>query len=215
MSDPTTEAAARTLIAQRCQRAYVHEIRGGLQALSGAFELLSRLAKNGDGDPAVADRAATLAKRALTNHENAMLDIVRQITAARDPAERVELRAMLDDVLHFLHNDFEARQIQTRVERGAPLFIEVPRNQLRFMLFGLLTDRLDRCAASSEVTISLAARDGGVVLDLQCASGETGSNPVLDLVERWVEAQGGRFERVGDRPGRLALVLPEASTTPA
>jgi signal transduction histidine kinase len=212
-ADPLTDAAARTLIAERCQRAYLHEIRGGLQALSGAFELLARLAKSGNGDAAVVDRATTIAKRALTHHEHAMLDLVKQITAAHDHEERIELGALVDDVLRFLRNDFAGRQIQARLERSEELFVEVVRNQLRFMLLGLIAGRLDACPSGGQLSIRLARRDGSAVLEIATAcSGAQGTPPhpdvVLDLVRHWIEARGGQFERPASQEGPFELALP-------
>lgn len=48
------EAAARATINERCAPAYLHDVRGSLQALLGALELLGRSARAGGGDPSTA-----------------------------------------------------------------------------------------------------------------------------------------------------------------
>jgi signal transduction histidine kinase len=211
-SEMLTDAAARTLIAERCRRAYLHEIRGGLQALSGAFELLARLARSGDGEAAVVDRAATIAKRALANHETAMLDMVKEITAASESPERIELAALVGDVLRLLRNDFAGRQIRIHFEHREELCVEAGRNQLRFMLLGLIARRLDLAPAGSEMRLHLAHREANAVLTIECACTEAqGPEPdlVVDLVQHWLASIGGRLEpRGAGAPGALDVSLP-------
>jgi len=213
LDEPVNDAAARALIADRCQRAYVHDIRGGLQALSGALELLERLARGGDGDAGVVERASSLARRALANHETAMIDLVKQVTAADEPVEPIEIGGLLEDVLRFLRTDIAARQLTVRTERGRAQTarVDAARNQLRFLLLGLLTLWIDTSDPGSVLCAQLATRDGWAVLELDAASGRERSgleaDLVLGLVQHRADAHGGRLERPGGGVLRLSLPL--------
>jgi len=51
------DAAVQTLINERCRRAYMHDMRGGLQAIYSSLELLARSAKHAAQNPALIDVA--------------------------------------------------------------------------------------------------------------------------------------------------------------
>lgn len=208
--DSVTGAAARALITERCQRAYLHDIRGGLQALSGALELLGRLAQGGDVDRAMADRAIGVAKRALAHHERAMLSLVREITAAPESEEQVDLRALVEEVLTFLRNDFASRQVAAHFAHRAEISIELVRNQIRVVLLGLLTRCIDALPAGAELAIGLERRDGSAVLTLRSSGIESAfrePEPVLEMMRAWASSRGGHLDS-GPEPGMLELHLP-------
>ena len=89
----------------RCRRAYLHDLRGGLQAISGAFELLARLARTGRSDPALVDRASAIARSALANHEGAIVEMLKQVVPAEEPTGTVDFGELIDETLQFLRND--------------------------------------------------------------------------------------------------------------
>jgi len=224
-SNPTeslADGAARAWVAARCQRAYLHEVRGGLQALSGAFELLARLARTRDGDAGVVDRATSIAKRALANHEAAMIELIKQITAAADEQESVDLTALIEDVLRFLRNDISARQLEIRFERDGSqrMCVDVPRHQLRLLLLGLISRQIDSIPPRSALSLRLAVRDGQATLELGSPGGmrpareavsEEEADRVLDWAQHWSAARGGGLEPVEGSSGMLRWHLPLGS----
>jgi len=62
------EAAARATINERCAPAYLHDVRGSLQALFGALELLGRSARAGGGDLARVEKALPGGRSAATKN---------------------------------------------------------------------------------------------------------------------------------------------------
>src|ERR1700751_3341723 len=78
------DAAVQTLINERCRRAYIHDMRGGLQAVYSSVEVLARSAKHGAANTGLIDNAASMAKRAMAAHEQALLDIVNQVMGHDD-----------------------------------------------------------------------------------------------------------------------------------
>src|ERR1700737_5570393 len=83
------DAAVQTLINERCHRAYIHDMRGGLQAVYSSLEVLARSAKHGTPNTVLIENASSIAKRAMANHEQALVDIVNQGTR-RDGAPRAD-----------------------------------------------------------------------------------------------------------------------------
>ena len=57
------DAAAYALIGERCQQAYIHDIRGGLQAINSAVELLARSVKSPAQNGALLEKASALGHR--------------------------------------------------------------------------------------------------------------------------------------------------------
>src|ERR1700686_1464743 len=89
------DAAVQTLINERCHRAYVHDMRGGLQAVYSSLEVLARSAKNGTPNTVLIENASSIAKRAMANHERALVDIVNQVTGPDEAPTVVNLANMV------------------------------------------------------------------------------------------------------------------------
>jgi signal transduction histidine kinase len=218
--DSLDDAAARAAIGARCRNALLHEIRGGLQAMSGALELLARLARSGGGEAAVIERATSIAKRSLANHETMMLDLVKQITAAEEDPEPADLAIIMEETLKVLRNDIAARRLEIRTERLLPAAeVIVPRNPLRFVLLGWLIDRIDSTPVGGFMSVRIAGAEQAAQIELtaigqRSQDGRSGDPGPLDahgaiipaFVRRWVEAHGGRLEGAG--PDAVRLTLP-------
>jgi hypothetical protein len=64
--DDVLDGAVQTLINERCRRAYIHDMRGSLQAIYTSFEVLARSAKNElQNNPTLIEKASSMAKRAV------------------------------------------------------------------------------------------------------------------------------------------------------
>src|ERR1700723_1495399 len=85
------DAAVRTLINERCRQAYVHDMRGDLQAIYSSFELLARSAKHGAANAVLIENASSIAKRAMAHHEQALFEIVNQVVGPIDAPANTNL----------------------------------------------------------------------------------------------------------------------------
>jgi light-regulated signal transduction histidine kinase (bacteriophytochrome) len=194
-------AALQTMVNERYQRAYLHDVRGGLQAISGAFELLSRLARAGQNDPAVVDRASNIAKRALANHESAIFEMVTQITSDNEASTNVDLGELLDDILRFLRNDLATRRITVEMPRAEPVTFLAQKYRVRLLLLGLLAQMLDDSAPDSILRILLTGAGGSAVVEISgsIAQQQPAQHPsgelVFEMACEWLSACGGRLER--------------------
>jgi signal transduction histidine kinase len=204
--DQILGAAVNTLVNRRCRRAYLHDLRGGLQAISGAFELLARLARTGKSDPVLAERASAIARSALANHEGAIVEMLQQVVPEEEPVGTVDFGELIDETLQFLRNDIACKQIRLSVDRCDELEVLGRQHELRLMLLGLLTVRIDDCPAGAELIVRLARAEGLAVLTVSSIGGPESSHArqsrepvhpgqvVLEWASKGLSRHGGRIE---------------------
>jgi signal transduction histidine kinase len=175
------DAALQTWINERCRRAYVHDLRGGLQALYSSFELLARSAKQGVVSGTLIENASALAKRAMASHERVMLEIVDQLTVPEDAPVIVNVANLIEEVRRFLHNDASSRDIRISVTGDTNVQVSAALNKLRTMMLGLITLSIDALPAGAELQIDVAGvrEDACVSLSSELPVGEVRSAEAL------------------------------------
>jgi signal transduction histidine kinase len=205
------DAAVQTLINDRCHRAYMHEMRGGLQAVYTSLEVLARSAKSGGHNAALIDNASSLAKRAMAHHEQALTDIINQVTRPESAAEVVDMASLLQQAQQFLRNDALSKGISLRLSSSENVLVLIQKNKLRALLLGLLATGIDASPAGAELHIELSRVDSFALLELRSefsygaildaeelfCSEPRARQPqdlVLGFVRHWIAAKGGRVE---------------------
>jgi hypothetical protein len=203
------DAALQTLINDRCRRAYVHDIRGGLQAVYSSFELLARSAKQGAASGTLIDNASALVKRAMANHEHLIFEIVNQLTVPEDEPALVNVTSLIHDVLRFLRNEAASRDIRISVTGGKDMQVSATL-KLRTLLLALLTLCIDGLPAGAEllINVSRAGEDACVELLSDVSLGEIRSaealsrdqpsvvqprEVILGGARYWLQQHGGRL----------------------
>jgi signal transduction histidine kinase len=220
------EVAARAQINQRCAMAYLHDIRGSMQALFSAIELLSRTARSADGDQARIDKACALAKRAVNNHEKATLDALQALTLQHSEPIAVDVGALVSQVVHFLRNEASIKGVTVAVDVGEAATISADRTKFLALLVGLVTAAIDETPAGQELRVSARRSGDDAVISINSDAGYSGggaatlpdpasgrlSSRELTRVfaQRFLTAHGGRLEiTTDDKPhGSLHLVYP-------
>jgi len=203
------DAAMQTSINDRCRQAYIHEMRGGLQAIHSSFELMVRAAKQGGVNGALIEHAAALAKRAIASHERIMLEIVDQLTVPEGEPAIVNMINLMDEVQRFLRNDALSRNIRMSVAGDKSLQVSTALNKMRTLLLGLLTYSIDTLPVGAElkIDVSRASEEACVTFSGELSFGEIDSAEALlhdearsiqprDLIlgwaQRWLQKHGGR-----------------------
>jgi hypothetical protein len=228
------EAAARATINARCARAYMHDVRGTMQAVYSGFELLWRSAKSpGDNLPRI-ERAGDMAKRAISNHEKFMVEVMQQLTFQHTSRTVLDLGALVAEVTLFLRNDAANKEIDFAFTHDANITIAVERERLHLLILGLLTAAIDELPAGSVLCMHLAqvanqARltigadfsDCGKRMSDEAERQPAGSLTARDLAvmfaRQFLLANGGRLEfddsdaRSDARDGQLQIYYPLAS----
>jgi len=221
-ADDVLDAAVQTLINERCRQAYMHDMRGGLQAIYSSIELLARSAKNGAQNPALVDSAASLAKRAMANHDQSVADIVNQVTGPDGAAVLLNLADLVRQSQHFFRNDALAKRITVSLSCPEELLVLSERNKLRSMLLGLLAVSIDALLPGADLHLELSCADAYAVLELRSALTYDGIREAQDMLRqepvnlgfqelvlgsarRWIMINGGRMEISPAADGNTAL----------
>jgi hypothetical protein len=205
------DAAVQTLINERCHRAYIHDMRGGLQAVYSSLEVLARSAKNGTPNTVLIESASSIAKRAMANHEQALVDIVNQVTGPDDVPTVVNLASLVKQAQQFLRNDALSKGIRLGLSGCEDVLVFSQRNKLRSLILGLLALGIDGLPTGAELRVELRRADGYALLELRSdltyhdireAEDLLCHEPVdlspqelvLGFARRWITANGGRVE---------------------
>lgn len=225
------DAAVQTLINERCHRAYIHDMRGGLQAVYSSLEVLARSAKNGAPNTVLIETASSIAKRAMANHEQALVDIVNQVTGPDDVPTIVNLASLVKQAQQFLRNDALSKGIRLGLSGCEDVLVFSQRNKLRSLILGLLALGIDGLPTGAELRVELRRADGYALLELRSdltyhdireAEDLLCHEPVdlspqelvLGFARRWITANGGRVEihsPVGTQQTGLRIYYPLAA----
>jgi hypothetical protein len=224
------DAAVQTLINERCHRAYIHDMRGGLQAVYSSLEVLARSAKHGTPNTVLIENASSIAKRAMANHEQALVDIVNQVTGPGDVPTVVNLASLVKQAQQFLRNDALSKGIRLGLSGCEDVLVFSQRNKLRSLILGLLALGIDGLPTGAELRVELRRADGYALLELRSdltyndireAEDLLCHEPidlcpqelVLGFARRWIMANGGRVEihsPVGAQQTGLRIYYPLA-----
>jgi hypothetical protein len=218
-------AAAFALVSERCRQSYLHDIRGGLQTLNGAVELLIRAANTPGDNAALAEKAAVLARRAVLKHEKSLLDLVDDVTPQAETPSLVDVGHLLSDLLQFVANDLASKSISFRLQSTPDLCVHVERHKFRLLLLGLICSLADELAPGSAVDVTIARSESNALLvfdsAILCPSMLESANQwsssraastlwelLVSLTRQWVIACGGGLEL---SPSALRIHCPLAS----
>jgi len=208
-----SQGAARATIQRRCADAHLHDVRGSLQALFGALELLCRVAK-GSADPARAEKACELARRAMGHHEKTTLELFRLLTFQSDGIREHDLHSLVDGVAHLFRNDVAARGLSLQLIETSQTAVRADRGALHAAVAALLSVAVDSSAPASSVRL-LVGDDPEAVLTLEFmpAGAAPGEDALIDAAGRLLAENGGHVDdiRAHEPPRRtLRVMLPRA-----
>lgn len=205
------EAAAYSLVTARCRTSYVHEIRGGLQALNSAVELLARAVKNPGENLALAEKAVALARRALLNHEQALLEFVNQVAPQPEIAGAVDVGELMSEVLRFIRNDAANKSITFRLASTPDVRVRAQPRTLRLFALGLCATLIDGLDPGTVVDVTVSRSDQSAVIELgPVVPGASTRTPeqfldyrgatlplyelLLSLTRQWLATNGGSLD---------------------
>jgi len=155
------ELAARASINQRYAPSLLHDVRGSMQALFSAIELLSRSARN-PGDHERIERACDLARRAIHQHEQTTISTLQLVTQQPSDGSTFDLRLLLAEVARFLHDESAAKEISIAVDVQQEIHVAAERSRLKTLLIGLLGAALDAIPRGSRgVTLPVTLEQSG------------------------------------------------------
>ena len=99
--DELIEAALHVQLIQRCQRAYIHELRNGLQGVATGIDLLTRMLAGKLPSTVPVDKANDMVRRAIHNCEHTMQAVMDQIIPRGDPLTPFPVAAVIETAVSF------------------------------------------------------------------------------------------------------------------
>ncbi len=204
-------AAAYALVSERCRQSYLHDIRGGLQTLNSAVELLIRAANSPAENTALAEKASVLARRAVQKQEKLLLDLLNDLTPQTETASRVNIGELMSEVLRFVANDVAGKSVSIRLQSATELCVLVERHKFRLLILGLVCMLADDLAPGSVVEVTIARSASHALIEFLSSVARSSlheakspwestaamSSPgelLLALTRQWTVANGGGLE---------------------
>jgi hypothetical protein len=203
------DAAAYALVTERCRQAYIHDIRGGLQALTAAIELLALSAKAPD-NPVLLEKAHAIARRAMATHEQSLLELMQRVAPNDEPATRVNIGEVVNDALRILRNDALVKSISFTSALSPDLFISAQAHRCHLLILGLNAMAIDALPKGSSIDVTLVSTGSHALLEFNSAlrysripnpadfgPGRPSMPPyelLLALTSQWVGLNEGRIE---------------------
>ena len=227
------EAAAYALVGARCRQSYLHDVRGGMQALRSAIELLARAASIQGVDRPLAEKASGLARSAVSKHEKSLVELVNQLAPQGGTAATVNVGELVSDALRFLRNELAAKSITFRAEAAPDVLVFAETDKFRLLILGLISTLVDELAPGGVVDLTVARSDSNALVEFRAAmpcafirNPEELLRPpstvasafelLLAVTQRWASDHGGRVElSTGSQsPDALRLHYPLAPPDP-
>lgn len=226
------EVAARAAINERCATAYMHDVRGSMQALFSAFELLGRSARKGTTDLDRVEKACALARRAINFHEKSTLEAIHILTLQDVECVEVDAAALVNDVAHFLRNEAANKEVTVSLSGAVVRPIVAERARLQTLLLGLVADAIDATPCGMELPIAVDSESTFAVISIGSNAGYTldkktqflGGAPdqvllphelTLHFARQFLSNNGGRLEIDAAKApqGSLRLYYPMKAET--
>lgn len=201
------ELALRNVVAHRCRRAYLHEIRGGIQPIASSFELLHRAANAAPFNQALAAKASEFFRRAVDTHERVVEETLGDICGDVVQRAPVDLENFTAQALRFLQNDAAARQVSLQPAVTEPVVVQTSGPDLRLLLFALLTHAIDHAAPGESIRVSVERLPrAAVVMAAPRWAADSGMFRLIRMVgSRLMSVDGGAFNVPDGATGRLTL----------
>ena len=225
------EAAAYALVGERCRNSYLHDLRGELQSLQSAVELLARAAVKPGENSALAEKAATLARRTVQNHEKSLAQLLNHLAPVKESAQTVNLGELIAEALRFMRNEAACKSVTFHLQPVTEIVVVTQPHKLRLLLVGLWCGLIDAAPPGAAVDVRVERRIQEVMIEFRstipCPAIQ---NPeelwhsvgimsssfelLLALTQQWVSVNGGRLEPPMDShlPKALRIYYPLASS---
>lgn len=190
------DVAARANINARCAHGLLHDLRGSMQALFSAVELLDRSARN-NGDRERVDRACDLARRAIHQHEKTVIGAVALLTQQPSDVGTFDLSSLLAEVAHFLHNEAAAKEISIALNVEREVLVCAERSRLQTLLVGLLVAALDAIPTGGTLPVNLSQCGDEVLIRMGSSAGypSLAAHSGPDVAEALAHLVAGRLDR--------------------
>jgi len=158
------EDTLRGFLARRCRRAYLHDLRNGLQGIHGGVDALTRAARKTTSVPL--EQLTQFVQQAITNHERGLERVLDGFAPESAGPAAVVLNDLIFDVIKFVTNDAARNGARLKMNVAEALSVVVAAAKLRLILLGLLIDAIDALPSGGDIVISAQADENGVRISI-------------------------------------------------
>src|SRR5258706_8367474 len=99
------EAALHASLARRCERAYVHDLRNGLQSIYASVDVLTRMLGGKTSAILSPEKAAGMARKAIQVYEQSLNEVAKRLIVQSETPRSISVGAALRELCAFLGND--------------------------------------------------------------------------------------------------------------
>lgn len=221
------DAAAWSLVVERCRRSYLHDLRGGLQVFHSAVELLVRAANSPGANAAVADKASALARRAIESHEKMLAELFNQITPQKEAPTALNVGELVGDALRLFRGEFANKSLTFQLRSAQNVLVVAQAHKFRMIILGLAAALADGLAPGSLVEVTVSRDESNAVVEFktdlppssilrpeQLWNAPQGTLSLYELLltvaQRWLSANRGFLELPARAqvPGALRICYP-------
>jgi signal transduction histidine kinase len=226
--------ALQAMITERCKRAYVHDLRNGLQGIYGSTEVVKRLL-TASGSPAVSvsEKSIEMMRRSLASYEESLRSTCDHLMP--EPLEKtaVCVDKLLRNLAAFLNGDAAAHGVSLRIAGDPGINVVVNPHALRLTLLSLLVDAIDTMPNGGELQLEARLSGALVVIDitampisgtvrrdltnawqLDLSASPSYAGLVFHVVRNLVQADAGSIELTArDEGTKVSIRYPAALTT--
>jgi signal transduction histidine kinase len=214
-------ARLRTEVLARCERAFVHDARNSLQAVTGGIEAMARALLSGSRR-VPPERIVELTRLAMTNHERALEEMILALANAPAPPASIDLDELVQSFTNFLTHDARHRDVDFDLCLLGPGAVVQELGSVRLVLLALLTDSIDSSPPRTRIKVATGVDGARAVISVEdsretepdAPSGidsitePSRHNLTIPVGRRLIEDMGGVFEVRDVQPaGRVVRLL--------
>ncbi len=203
-----TEAALHAFVAQRCQRAYVHELRNGLQGIYASLDVLLRLADGGMSAAIPVDKVKEIARKSLQSHEQGINQAVKQLSLQAEEPTIIDIGTVLRRLVGFLGNDAAAHEVAVNLSTEEGLTVDARPGKFRLALLAVLVHAIDSMRGGGQLAVSATRKDAHIDIELSLMSNDAS----LAEDRAWLFDAGAEFDSDWIRSALARLVKKEGGT---
>ena len=222
LSDSVLEAALHTAIAQRCERAYVHDLRNGLQSIYASVEVLTRMLAGKSAPTLPPEKVAEMARKAINAYEQSLSHTAKRLIAQNDTPLALHVDGALQELCAFLRNDATARGLTLQAATSGEAVIRSSPHKFRLSLLSVAVRMID-ALRDGDIAVAASGADGLVSIKFTAHAAEvsddalwrlSASQPsmeadwVLYATRKLVDREGGALAFQQDAKGQSAPAGP-------
>lgn len=208
------EDALRAHLNRRCRRAYVHDLRNGLQGIYGGVDALTRAARSPKPLAVPLEQLTQFVQQAISNHERGLERALDSLAPEQQEASIVSLRELLSEHVRFMTNDTARHNVRVRQDYTDDMKVSGVPGRLRLITLGLLTQSIDSMPSGGEIRLAGRTVEGRVRVEVfdtrrQAMPGSL----VMQAIERLITDLSGNIQHEQSVSGEfeVRVELPAAS----